>query len=180
MDRLSLIFRWEFEIQSFKNYIIFFFICLLASLYCYHVAWKFRGTFILRIEVCGNKFAARIRTEIPLGTNFCGFLFKRQDYFQLLLLFGKKTFNHRERGKMWHPGDLRKWLTWPFDWQLWVRFLTPQRLEKYCLNLLSFRFVCSKLQLLFLNANIKINDLFDPTVCGSSTSQNPQKLNPAK
>ena len=42
----------------------------------------------------------------------------------------------------------------------------PQRLEKYCLNLLSFRLVCSKLQLLFLNANIKMSDVFDPTVCG--------------
>ena len=42
----------------------------------------------------------------------------------------------------------------------------PQRLEKCCRNLLSFCYICSKLQLLFLNANIKINDLFDPTVCG--------------
>ena len=38
----------------------------------------------------------------------------------------------------------------------------PQRLEKY----LSFGLVCSKLQWLFLNANMKINDLFYPTVCG--------------
>ena len=30
---------------------------------------------------------------------------------------------------------------------------------------LTFRFVCSNLQLLFLNANIKINHPFDPTVC---------------
>ena len=41
-----------------------------------------------------------------------------------------------------------------------------QRLEEYCLNLLLFRFVFSKLQLLFLNGNIKINDLLDPTACG--------------
>ena len=31
-------------------------------------------------------------------------------------------------------------------------------------NLLSFRFVCSKLRLYFLHANIKINDLFYSTV----------------
>ena len=27
--------------------------------------------------------------KLPLGTNFCSFLFKQQDYFQLVLLFGK-------------------------------------------------------------------------------------------
>ena len=42
----------------------------------------------------------------------------------------------------------------------------PQKVERYRLSLLSFRFVCSKLQLLFLNTNIKINDLFYPNVCG--------------
>ena len=40
----------------------------------------------------------------------------------------------------------------------------PQRLES--INLLSLRYACSKLQFLFLDANIKINDLFDPTICG--------------
>ena len=43
--------------------------------------------------------------------------------------------------------------------------LMPQRLEKDWLNLVSLLFVCSKLQLLFLNANIKIKDFFTP-LCG--------------
>ena len=60
--------------------------------------------------------------------------------------------------------SLRKW--WPFDWHLWVRFLCPGDWKLYRFNLSWLRFVCSKLQLLFLNANIKINDLVYPTVCG--------------
>ena len=44
-------------------------------------------------------------------------------------------------------------------------FLMLQILEEYWLNLLSFRFVCSKLHAI-VNANIKINDLFYPIVCG--------------
>ena len=43
-------------------------------------------------EVCAKPiFAARIDTEkFPLETNFCGFLFKQQNYIQCLSIFGKK------------------------------------------------------------------------------------------
>ena len=36
-------------------------------------------------EVCGTNCP-----KFPLGTKFCGFLFKQQDYFQLLSLVGNK------------------------------------------------------------------------------------------
>ena len=46
--------------------------------------WRF-------FEVCGSKFLRReFGPKLPLGTSFCGFLFKQKDYFQILLLFGKK------------------------------------------------------------------------------------------
>ena len=121
-----------------------FFICLLTCLLLLLCSMKILRDFYFAdwrfFEVCGNKFLRReFGLKFPLGTNFCGFLFKQKDYFQLLLPFGKKNPSIIENvEKMWHPGGLRKWLTWPFDWLLWVRFLCPRDWKSIDLTICRF------------------------------------------
>lgn len=69
---------------------------------------------------------------------------------------------HQQRRKLLFWVNQQSILLRQFSqWQVWH---VPQRLEKYWLNLLLFCFACSKLRLLFLNANIKIKVLFTPNV----------------
>ena len=64
------------------------------------ILWDFYFADWRLFEVCGNKFLWReLGLKFLLGTKFCGFLFKQQDYFQLLLLFDKKTSQSSRRWK---------------------------------------------------------------------------------
>ena len=94
-------------------------------------------------------FAAQINWNFPWELIFAvSFIFK--------------AARHQQRRKLLFWVNQQSILLRQFSqWQVWH---VPQRLEKYWLNLLLFCFACSKLWLLFLNANIKIKVLFTPNV----------------